>query len=161
LLRLLQRDPVDGWDLAVAKWRGRVIGLVRNCWIALTAGAIVSHLSLFAVLLVSLRVLGVSEAEVGWSQAFLVFAFARLLTAIPLTPGGVGVVELTLIAGLSRGSGDDAPVVAGVLTFRLLTYVLPILIGGCTYLIWRGMHSWRDSAPPLTAIGAVANGHEN
>jgi putative heme transporter len=129
LLRLLRRDPVDGWDLAVAKWRVRVIGLVRNCWIALTPGAIVSHLSLFTVLLVSLRVLGVSEAEVGWSQAFLVFAFARLLTAILDHARAVGVVELALIAGLSRGSGDDAQVAAAVLTFRLLTYVLPILIG--------------------------------
>jgi uncharacterized protein (TIRG00374 family) len=89
-----------------------------------------------------------------------VFAFARLLTAIPLTPGGVGVVELALIVGLSRGSGDDGQVVAAVLMFRLLTYVLPILIGGCTYVIWRRKRSWRDSAPPLTATGTIATGHE-
>ena len=116
---------------------------------------------MFAVLLLSLRVLGVSEAEVGWAQALAVFAFARLLTAIPLTPGGVGVVELALIAGLTQGPGDHGQVVAAVLMFRLLTYVLPILLGGCTYVIWRRKRSWRDSAPPLTSAGAVATGPES
>ena len=161
LLRLIRRGPVDGWELAITKWRSRVRGLVQHRWIALTVVTIVSHVSLFAVLLLSLRVLGISEAEVGWAQALAVFAFARLLTAIPLTPGGVGIVELALIAGLSRGSGDDAQVVAAVLLFRLLTYVLPILLGGCTYVFWRRKRSWRDSAPPLTTIGVSATDHES
>ena len=156
LLGLANRKPVHGWDLALIKWRTRVIGLVRDRWLALTIATIVSHASLYAVLLLSLRVLGVSEADVGWAQVLTVFAFARLLTAIPLTPGGVGIVELALIAGLSTGSGEDAQVVAAVLMFRLLTYVFPILLGGCTYIVWRRNRSWRHSAPPLTATGTVS-----
>ena len=159
-LRLMRRRPAQGWDLAITKWRSRVTGLVQHRWVALTVSATLSHVSLFAVLLLSLRVLGISENEIGWAQALAVFAFARLLTAIPLTPGGVGVVELALIAGLSRGSGDDAEVVAAVLMFRLLTYVLPIVMGGLTYVIWRRMRSWRDSAPPLAQPGVVASGNE-
>jgi len=85
-----------------------------------------------------------------------VFAFARLLTAIPLTPGGVGVVELALIAGLSRGEGDDAEVVAAVLLFRMLTYVLPILLGALSYLYWRRNRTWLDSAPELPPELAAA-----
>ena len=54
-----------------------------------------------------------------------VFAFARLVTAIPLTPGGVGIVELALISGISAAGGERAEVVAAVLIFRLLTYVVP------------------------------------
>jgi len=130
LLKPVNRGPAEGWDIAITKWRSRVLGLVQQRWLALTVSTIVSHLSLFAVLLLSLRVLGVSEAEVGWAQALAVFAFARLLTAIPLTPGGVGVVELALIAGLTQGPGDHGQVVAAVLMFRLLTYVLPILLEG-------------------------------
>ena len=79
---------------------------------------IVSHLSLYAVLLAALRTMGVSEEEVGWAQVLAVFAFARLITAIPLTPGGVGVVELALIAGITAAGGARAPVVAAVLVFR-------------------------------------------
>jgi uncharacterized protein (TIRG00374 family) len=128
--------------------------LVRDRWLILTAATLVSHISLYGVLLLSLRVLGVSEADVGWAEVLAVFAFARLLTAIPLTPGGVGVVELALIAGLSSSGGEDAQVVAAVLMFRLLTYVLPILVGGCSYIVWQRKRSWRDSAPPLAEIGA-------
>jgi uncharacterized protein (TIRG00374 family) len=149
LRSLFGRGPATGWDLAVVKFRSRVLGLVRHRWVGLTVATIVSHLSLYAVLLASLRTMGVSEEEVGWAQVLAVFAFARLVTAIPLTPGGVGVVELALIAGLTAAGGDRAPVVAAVLFFRVLTYVLPIVLGGLCYLYWRANHSWRDSAPPM------------
>ena len=149
LLRPFKRGPVEGWDLAVVKFRNRIIGLVRHRWVILTAATLASHAALFAVLLVSLRVMGVSDEEVGWAEALAVFAFARLLTAIPLTPGGVGVIELALIAGLTGAGGEDALVVAAVLIFRGLTYVLPILLGAFTYIYWRRNRSWRDSAPPL------------
>jgi len=152
LLRLVRRPPVHGWDLAVVKFRNRVIGLVRHRWITLTAATILSHAALYLVLVASLRVMGVSDEEVGWAEVLAVFAFARLLTAIPLTPGGVGVVELALITGLTRAGGDAAQVVAAVLLFRLLTYVLPILLGAFTYVVWRRKRSWwTDSAPPLPA----------
>lgn len=154
LRRLFGRGPVEGWDLAVVKFRSRIVGLVRQRWVALTLSTILSHAALYAVLIVALRVMGVSDAEVGWAQVLAVFAFARLLTAIPLTPGGVGVVELALIAGLTRAGGDDAQVVAAVLLYRLLTYVLPILLGALTYIYWRRNRSWRDSAPPLEAAMA-------
>jgi uncharacterized membrane protein YbhN (UPF0104 family) len=151
LRRLFKKGPVEGWDLAVTKFRSRVIGLVERRWPALTGATILSHLSLYVVLLVCLRVMGVSDAEVGWAEALAVFAFARLVTAIPITPGGAGVVELALITGLTAAGGEDAQVVAAVLLFRGLTFVLPILIGAGTYVFWRRNRSWRDSAPPLPA----------
>ncbi len=118
---------------------------------ALTVATIVGHLSLFAVLLITLRAMGVSDDEVGWAQVLATFAFARLLTAIPLTPGGVGIIELALISGITRAGGEDAAVVASVLIFRLLTYVVPIIFGAITYVYWRRNRSWLDSAPPLPA----------
>jgi putative heme transporter len=149
LLRIIHRGPAKGWDIAVSTWRSRVIGLVRYRWLTLTLAVVVSHLSLYAVLVVCLRAMGVSEEEVGWAQILLVFAFARLVTAIPLTPGGVGVIELALIAGITSAGGEAANVVAGVLLYRLLTYVLPIVVGAGTYVFWRRNRSWRNSAPPL------------
>lgn len=152
VLGLVRRPPVHGWDLAVVKFRNRVIGLVRHRWIRLTAATILSHVALYLVLVTSLRSMGVSDDEVGWAEVLAVFAFARLLTAIPLTPGGAGVVELAIITGLTAAGGDAAQVVAAVLLFRLLTYVLPILLGTFTYVIWRRKRSWwTDAAPPLPA----------
>ena len=95
------------------------------------------------MLLVALRFLGVSDAEVGWAEVLAVFAFARLLTAIPFTPGGLGVIELALITGLSAAGGPRADVAAAVLVFRALTYVLPIPLGAVAYVFWRRNQSWR------------------
>ena len=52
-------------------------------------------------------------------QTLAVFAFGRLLAAVPITPGGVGFVELGYIGGLDRGRGNEAQVVAAVLMFRV------------------------------------------
>ena len=64
-------------------------------------------------------------------------------------------MELALIAGLSSGTNEDAQVVAAVLMFRLLTYVLPILVGGCSYIVWQCKRSWHNSAPPLAEARVV------
>ena len=53
-----------------------------------------------------------SEAEAGWVEVLAVFAFVRVATSVPLTPGGLGIVELGLIAGLTAAGGDRPEVVA-------------------------------------------------
>ncbi|MDQ3898068.1 MAG: flippase-like domain-containing protein [Actinomycetota bacterium] len=149
--RVMHRGPADGWGRATLRFRDRVIGLVRHSWIRLTITSLVGHFSLFLVLLVILRDIGVSQDEVSWTQALAVFAFVRLLTAVPLMPGGLGIVELGLIGGLTAAGGDKAEVVAAVLVYRTLTYLVPIAFGIATYLFWRRNESWLDTAPPLDA----------
>ena len=150
LLHLLHRPPVHGWERATSRFRDRTALLLHARWHWITVATVVSHLSLFLVLLLALRFVGVSGSEVGWAEALAVFAFARLLTAVPFTPGGLGVVELALITGLSAAGGARASVAAAVLVYRALTYVLPIPLGLVTYVFWRGNRSWRrpaNSAP--------------
>ncbi|MCW2614108.1 MAG: putative Phosphatidylglycerol lysyltransferase [Frankiales bacterium] len=143
LRSVLGRTPVTGWDRATTKFRARTVLLLQARWGRLTLVTLVSHLSLFLVLLLALRHVGVSEQEVATAEALAVFAFARLLTAVPITPGGVGVVEVALVTGLDAAGGGDAQVVAAVLAFRALTYVLPVPLGLLTYLYWRGSTAWR------------------
>jgi uncharacterized protein (TIRG00374 family) len=144
-LRLIGRPPVTGWELATVKFRGRTIDLVEHRWPAITAASLVSHLSLYAVLLLALRHLGVADAEVGWAEVLAVFAFARLVTAIPITPGGAGLVEAALIAGLVGAGGDKSLVAAAVLIYRALTWALPILVGIACYGWWR-RQAWTTPA---------------
>jgi putative heme transporter len=143
---LVHRPPVRGWGDATTTFRNRVVGLVSQAWVRLTVTSVVSNLSLFAVLLVTLRAVGVSEAEVGMVQAVAVFSFVRLITAVPIMPGGLGIVEIGLISGLTSAGGDEAQVVAAVLVFRVLTYLAPIVLGAGTYLYWRRNRSWRPAA---------------
>ncbi|MGY1740833.1 MULTISPECIES: lysylphosphatidylglycerol synthase transmembrane domain-containing protein [unclassified Blastococcus] len=159
LRRPFGRPPVEGWDRATTKFRDRTVLLLRARWHWLTLATVVSHLSLFAVLLVALRAVGVTAEQVGAVEALAVFASARLLTAVPFTPGGLGVIELALITGLSAAGGQRAEVAAAVLIFRGLTYVLPILLGVLTYLFWRHDKSWRrppNSAPRTELVPEAA-----
>ena len=64
-----------------------MIGVVRHSWIRLTVATIVGHLSLYLVLVVALRDVGVSQSEVSWIEILAVFAFVRLLAAVPIMPG--------------------------------------------------------------------------
>jgi uncharacterized membrane protein YbhN (UPF0104 family) len=150
LRRPFGRGPVTGWERATTKFRDRTALLLRARWHWITLATLVSHLSLFVVLLLALRVAGVDAGQVNAVEALAVFAFARLLTAVPFTPGGLGVVELALITGLAAAGGPRALVAAAVLVFRALTYVLPIPIGLGCYVFWRHNRSWRrepNSAP--------------
>ena len=136
-LRVLHRPPAEGWDIATTRFRSKTIGLLRTRWAALTLSTAVSHLSLYLVLLLALRHVGVSDSEVQWAEVLAVFAFVRLLSAVPITPGGLGVVELALTAGLVAAGGDRAEVVAAILVYRGLTYLLPVPLGALTYVAWR------------------------
>jgi putative heme transporter len=153
-LRLVGRPPVRGWELATTKFRVRTIGLISSRWVWITVTSLVSHLSLYLVLLLSLRHVGVSDAEVSWAEVLAVFAFARLATAFPITPGGLGVVEAVLIGGMIAAGGDKSQVAAAVLVYRALNWLLPIPIGVCTYLWWR-KRSWAAPAPSAPTAAEV------
>ncbi|MGH2827628.1 MAG: lysylphosphatidylglycerol synthase transmembrane domain-containing protein, partial [Actinomycetota bacterium] len=99
--------------------------------------------------------------EASWIQVLAAFAFIRLISALPITPGGLGVVELGLTAALIAAGGDREEVVAGVLVYRAFTYLLPIPFGALTYVAWRRGAKRRAAArseatqvdKPLTEIG--------
>ena len=68
---------------------------------------------------------------------------------MPITPGGVGVVELTYIAGLVLAGGSPIRARRSPLPCCFgCTYVLQIHLGGVTYLIWQRNKSWRKPVHP-------------
>jgi uncharacterized membrane protein YbhN (UPF0104 family) len=142
-LRLLGRAPRLDWGQGIANFRHHAMVAFRNRWHGILATGLLSHFSLYLVLLMALRHVGVSQAEVGWIEVLGAFAFVRLLSALPLTPGGLGVVELGLTAALVFAGGARAQVVAAVLVFRALTYFVQIPLGLATYLYWRHGKAWR------------------
>ena len=137
--RLFRKEPIEGWDERSSDFRTDTIGLLRHRWLWLTVATLLSHISLYLVLLVALRHVGVSQEELSWIAVLAAFAFVRLISALPLTPGGVGVVELGYAAVLTIGLDDitSAQVVAAILVFRAVTYLLPIPLGLISYVIWR------------------------
>lgn len=150
LLKLRGRSAMN-WGATFAGFRKQTITLLRERGWVMFGASMMSHISLFIVLLLALRHVGVSGQQVGWAEALGAFAFVRFLTALPLTPGGLGVIELGLSAALVYAGGPRAEVVAAVLVFRALTYLVQIPFGAITYLYWRHSKRWR---PGLGGEGA-------
>ena len=159
---LLRKDPVGGWEERASNFRTDTVGLLRHRWLWLTGATLLSHISLYLVLLVALRHVGVSQAELSWIAVLAAFAFVRLISALPLTPGGVGVVELGYAAVMTIGLDDltSAQVVAAILVFRAITYLLPIPLGIASYVWWRINTSWRLSEDERAELAGDAYQYE-
>ena len=150
LARPLQRGPFEDWDEGFVRFRRQSIELLRRRWHLITLATVISHLSLFALLLMSLRHMGVSADTITGPEALAAFAVVRLVTAIPITPGNLGVVEVGLTTALVVAGGAESLVVAAVLIYRALSYVLQLPLGLVAYVIWRSKKSWR--APGIATV---------
>jgi uncharacterized membrane protein YbhN (UPF0104 family) len=145
VMGLIRRPPVSGWADSFGEFRGETIDLLSRRWLALTVASFAGHLTVFGVLLVSLRATGVGSDEVTWVEALAAWGLIRLLTAIPITPGGVGIVELGLSTALVGFGAGNAEAVAAVLLYRVLTVVPTLILGALLGLTWR-----RHRAPEPT-----------
>jgi putative heme transporter len=156
IFRRLVHKPVrtDAGDKAVTFRRETIILASRRWWM-LTWTTLLSQLALCFVLVLSLRYMGVSEQELPFVEILAVYSFSRLLSAVPITPGGVGMIDLGYIAGLTAFyGGERAEIVAAVLIFRVLTFGIQIPLGAGTYVIWRRTKRWFREDPPPGSIAA-------
>lgn len=106
----------------------RALPLLLRTGLAQACGAV--------ILLVALRSLGVG-GELGVTEFFRLFFITHLLGTFAPTPGGVGVVEAGMSGALVAAGVDPAQALAGVLVYRFLTYVVPIVTGTVLYFSWR------------------------
>lgn len=136
--RALGRAPAGDAVAALVQFRADAVGLVRARGWLLSFATCGYHLSLFGVLVMALD--SVDARGVSVIEALAVFAVARQLSAVPLTPGGAGVVELGMVAGLEVAGGDLASVTAAVLVFRSFTFWSYLPAGPALWVAWRSRH---------------------
>jgi uncharacterized membrane protein YbhN (UPF0104 family) len=158
--RLARRPPPARAAGSLLAFRDRAAALLtaRGWWI--TAATAASQLALWLVLLACLRGTGLAQAQVSWQTSLAAFAFVRLLTVLPITPGGLGITELGLVGVLAAGADHrvTVQVIAAVLLYRALTYLLPIPLGAAAGLTWQHapalIHGSPGHAPPPAEAGA-------
>jgi uncharacterized protein (TIRG00374 family) len=129
------------------------VGLLGKRWHWLTLATLAGHLSVFLVLVVTLRAVGVSEDEVSIAEAFAAWSVVRVLGSLPILPGGFGVVEVGLTTALIGFGGDEAAVIASVVVYRFLTVGIPLVCGAVAALVWRRQHP--REGEELTVTGVV------
>jgi uncharacterized protein (TIRG00374 family) len=76
-------------------------------------------------------------AHVSPIDLLVAYGLANILAVIPITPGGLGVVELTIVSVISGFGVPGGAATAGVLCWRLVNFWLPIPFGGAAYLSLR------------------------
>ena len=64
----------------------------------------------------------------------IAYALANVVAAIPITPGGLGVVEVVLTSTLTAFGAPGQVAALGVIAYRLVSFWLPIPVGGIAYL---------------------------
>ncbi len=87
---------------------------------------------------------GVSTLEVSWNQYLVIVSIANIITAIPTSPGGLGVGEALYVWLFGMIDARGSLGIAVSLTFRLCQLLLGLL--GGIYLLLPGAREEIDSA---------------
>ncbi|HET6818685.1 MAG TPA: flippase-like domain-containing protein [Mycobacteriales bacterium] len=106
---------------------------LRRGWRQITVGG-VGYPALQALLL--WLCLTSVDARVTPVAALVTYAVERLMTLVPLTPGGLGFVETAATATLVAFGADPAAAAAGVILFRVFSYLVEIPLGGVIAMVW-------------------------
>ena len=133
----IRRGPVGWGGSSFARFRGEVVDLLARRWHVLTLATLAGSATVFLLLVLSLRAVGVPASEVDIFEVFAAWSLVRIIGAIPITPGGFGIVELGLTTALVAFGGANAGVVAAVLIYRFLTVVPTLVLGGLAAITWR------------------------
>jgi uncharacterized protein (TIRG00374 family) len=91
----------------------------------------------YVALLAALRATG---ARPNPSLVLLAYAATAVIALVPLTPGGLGIVEASLSGLLVLAGVPSANAIIATLAYRLVTYWLPIFVGGGIYIEFRRRH---------------------
>lgn len=134
---LLRRDPAV-WIASVDRALDRVAAISpsRAQWAAAMGWATANWLWDCGCLALCFAAVG---AHLPWRGLLLAYGAAQLAANLPLTPGGLGVVEGSLTIALVAYGGAQASTVAAVLLYRILSFWALLPLG---YLAWAGL-AWR------------------
>jgi uncharacterized protein (TIRG00374 family) len=136
VLRIVRRRrpaPVDLPERLLAE-RDLVRATLGRRWPEALAAAEGRWLLDFMTLLAALEAV---DARPRVSLAVLAYCAAQLLAQVPITPGGLGVVEAGMTGTLALAGVPAAAAAVATLAYRLASYWLPLPVGAAAYVLHR------------------------
>jgi uncharacterized protein (TIRG00374 family) len=121
------------FDEFITDQRVRMVSVVRNGWAKMTFGLAGYFAAFYVLFWLSMHVVGL---RMSFSDVFAAYAVGRLLSAIGITPGGIGVTESGAVAVLVAFGADPAQALAGTVLFSLYTHVMEVPLGAAAFLGW-------------------------
>jgi uncharacterized protein (TIRG00374 family) len=142
-------EPMTGLEDRLVFERNRIRDVLGQRWKAallLSSGRLAFD---YLTLLATIRATGVTPNP---SLVLLAYAVAGLLALLPITPGGLGIVEAGLSALLILAGIPTGQAVLATLAYRIISYWLPIAAGPVAYVMFRA----RYGAPGTGENGPTA-----
>lgn len=136
-------DKVIGWvrraptarraRAAMTDTRGQIIERVQAAWHWLTLGMAGFFAAQFGIFVIALHVTGI---ELAFAATFAAFAIGRLLTAVGITPGGLGITETGTAAALVALGANPAEAGAAVVLVSIFTNIVELPLGALAWITW-------------------------
>jgi uncharacterized protein (TIRG00374 family) len=150
---LRKRPPLEGLDQTLLSERNEIRAVLGRQWwqaLLLSAGRLAFD---YLTLLFALRATGSHPRP---SLVLVAYAIAGLLGMIPLTPGGLGIVEAGLTGLLVLAEVNSSQAVLATLTYRIASYWVPLLAGPIAYGLFRIRYRSRPASPQASVAGPAA-----
>jgi len=149
---LRKRPPLAGLDETLLSQRNQIRAVLGKQWwqaLLLSAGRLAFD---YLCLLAALRATGSRPRP---SLILVAYAVAGIIGMIPVTPGGLGIVEASLTGLLVLAQVDSSQAVLATLTYRLASYWAPLVAGPIAYgVFWLRYRKHRS--PPQAAVTRTA-----
>jgi uncharacterized protein (TIRG00374 family) len=141
---LRKRPALEGLDETLLAQRNDIRAVLGRQWwqaLLLSAGRLAfDYLSLLA----ALRATGSNPRP---SVILIAYAVAGVIGMIPITPGGLGIVEASLTGLLVLADVNSSQAVLATLTYRIASYWLPLFAGPIAYALFRIRYRSSPSSP--------------
>jgi hypothetical protein len=148
---LRKRPPLQGLDTTLLQQRNDIRAVLGRQWwqaLLLSAGRLAFD---YLCLLAALRATGSRPRP---SLILVAYAVAGIIGMIPITPGGLGLVEASLTGLLVLADVNSSQAVLATLTYRLASYWLPLCAGPIAYGLFRLRYRSRPSSPQTSVAPA-------
>ncbi len=145
------RPPMTGLDNRLLIQRDAIRSVLGRKWlqaVLFTAGRLFLD---YLCLLAALRATGSHPRP---SLVLLAYAVAGIIALIPITPGGLGIVEASLSGLLILAGVDATDAFLATLAYRLASYWLPLLAGPIAYLVFRRRYGKPEAKPAVTPLAS-------
>lgn len=129
-----RREPLTGLPQHLIEERDLIRSVLGDRWWQALPMAAGNWLFDYTALLAAVMAVG---ARPKASLVLLAYVVAALLGMIPITPGGLGFVEVGLTAMLGLAGIGAADATLATLMYRLVSFWLPIPVGGVALLVAR------------------------
>lgn len=145
---LRKRAPRHDLPDLLVRERNEIADALQDSWWKALLFASGNWLFDYLALLAALAAAGASPRP---TLVLLAYSASMVLAMIPITPGGLGFVEAGLTGLLAAAGVNAGQAALATLTYRLVSYWLPLPLGGAAIVAHRRRYARRSG-------GAVAEG---